>query len=82
MDTPLCKKGPTHAAEATKYVRKAMSCVTPREAIYDEMYNGLSVPHYSFRSPPSFGFNPDLKLYPYNLTRATKNYFSSYKPQK
>ena len=54
-----------------KLVRQAMNYAVDKSAIVDSIFNGLAViSPCEILSPSYFGFNPDLKPYPYDPTKA------------
>jgi ABC-type transport system substrate-binding protein len=71
IDTPLGRQDPSRAAEAARYVRKALSLAIPREAIIKEVLNGYGVPGTVPLPYTSIEYNHTL-LQPieYNLTKA------------
>ncbi|MEM3697272.1 MAG: ABC transporter substrate-binding protein [Candidatus Bathyarchaeia archaeon] len=71
VDTPLGRQDPSRAAEAAKYVRKALSYAIPRQAIIQEVLNKFGVPGTVPIPYTSIEYNHTL-LQPieYNLTKA------------
>lgn len=70
-DTPLGQDDPSRAAEAAKYVRKAISHAIPRQTIIDEILDGLADPGIV----PGFtrartGHNTALQPYEYDVDKA------------
>jgi len=71
LDTPLGTIDHSRAAEAANYVRKAIACAIPREAIIAQLLQGYGVPgRTSVFCPLNEGYNESIPLYQYNLTRA------------
>lgn len=51
-------------------VRKAINYAIDKQAIIDEILGGFGKPISSFQSELSFGHNPDLEPYPYDVEKA------------
>ncbi len=61
---------PNGTAEAGKFIRKAISHATPRQAIVDSILGGLGAEGVTSMPPVSVGFDELLEPYEYNLTLA------------
>jgi peptide/nickel transport system substrate-binding protein len=53
-----------------KRVRQAANYAVDRESISKNLMGGLAKPVAGFLSPPIFGFDPNLKPYPYDVAKA------------
>lgn len=51
-------------------VRRAANHAVDRQLIIDRILNGLAVPLATLISPDSYGYNPDLKPYAYDVAKA------------
>lgn len=51
-------------------VRQAINYAIDRDALIEEILKGYGVPIATFQSELSFGYNPDLKPYPYDPEKA------------
>lgn len=61
VDTPLGQQDPSKAAEAARYVRKALSHLIPRQSIIDTILGGFGTPGVTVSILPlTEGFDPDL----------------------
>lgn len=69
--TPLGQSDPNRAAEAARYVRKAINHAMPRQAIADEIFEGFARPLGQYAVPLHIGYNEKLMPpYEYNVTLA------------
>ncbi|MSO66141.1 MAG: ABC transporter substrate-binding protein [Alphaproteobacteria bacterium] len=53
-----------------KRVRQAANYAVDKDAIVKNVYGGLGAPSSQHATPISFGYNKDLKPYPYDVTKA------------
>ena len=61
VDTPLGQQDPSKAAEAARYVRKALSHLIPRQSIIDTILDGFGTPGVTVSILPlTEGYDPDL----------------------
>ncbi|MBI4312456.1 MAG: ABC transporter substrate-binding protein [Chloroflexi bacterium] len=52
-------------------VARAMSMAIDRQALAEKIYNGAAIPAaVGYLNPGSFGYNPDIPLWPYDLKQA------------
>jgi peptide/nickel transport system substrate-binding protein len=51
-------------------LRHALSYAIPRQAIADQIFNGLAKPAYTTFSPPNWAYNPDVPKYEYSIDTA------------
>jgi ABC-type transport system substrate-binding protein len=71
VDTPLGRQDPSRAAEAARYVRKALSLAIPREAIINEVLNHYGEPGTVPLPYTSIEYNRTIaQPIEYNLTKA------------
>jgi ABC-type transport system substrate-binding protein len=78
VDTPLGQQDPSRAAEAASYVRRALDCMMPREAIADTFFGGVAEIMYSHRTPGLWGNMEVMEAregrtwapFEYNMTKA------------
>jgi len=76
--TPLGISDPSRAAEAAAYVRKALACAMPKDAVNDAFFLGYGEVMYSHRTPNLWGNMRIMELaegriwkpFQYNLTKA------------
>jgi ABC-type transport system substrate-binding protein len=70
VETPLGEDDPTKAAEAANYVRLAISHITPRDTIIDEILKGLGTAGTSLWPDLASDYDDDLVAHPYDLAKA------------
>jgi ABC-type transport system substrate-binding protein len=67
VDTPLGQEDPTRAAEAARYVRKAISHLIPRQSIINSILDGYGTPGVTTPfTTLTFGYDPSLEPYSYD----------------
>jgi len=70
VDTPLGKQDPSRAAEAARYVRKAIDYLIPRDLIIQNLLAGDAVPGTTAALPDQAYYDQSLKPRPYDLQTA------------
>ena len=70
VETPLGINDSSRAGEAAKYVRQAISHVTPRQRIIDDILLGVGIPGVTYVDPFCLGFDNDLDPYEYDIAKA------------
>jgi len=71
VDTPLGQQDPSRAAEAARYVRRALSHLIPREDIVETLLNGFGTPGATVAILPlTAGYDPTVKADPYDVQMA------------
>jgi ABC-type transport system substrate-binding protein len=67
VDTPLGQQDPSRAAEAARYVRRALSHLIPRQNIIDTILGGFGTPGATVAILPlTRGYDPSIQADPYD----------------
>ncbi len=67
---PVYNDGPVDGPTASKLVRQALNYAVDKEAIAKNVYKGLTKPEAQLAQETTFGYNPNLKPYPYDPKKA------------
>ncbi len=70
VDTPLGKQDPSRAAEAARYVRKAIDYLVPRDLIIRSLLDGDAVPGTTAALPDQVNYDFNIKPRPYDVQQA------------
>jgi ABC-type transport system substrate-binding protein len=71
VDTPLGQQDPSRAAEAARYVRRALSHLIPRQNIIDTILGGFGTPGVTVAILPlTEGYDPSIQADPYDVEMA------------
>jgi ABC-type transport system substrate-binding protein len=71
VDTPLGQEDPSRAAEAARYVRRALSYLIPRQSIIDNILGGFGTPGATVAILPlTQGYDASITADPYDVEMA------------